>query len=81
MPSIDLVIVVLRILNYKYENFYSVRKHLDVAFSNLSTLSDEKQIEHAIDNIHNDFFAASSFDKKCIKQEIVMIVTRHLKRI
>ncbi len=80
MPSIDLVIVVLRILNYKYENFYSVRKHLDIAFSGLSALSNQEQIEHAIENIHNDFFEGSSFDKEFIKQEIVVIVTRHLKR-
>lgn len=81
MPSIDLVIAVLRTLNYKYENFYGVRKHLDMAFSELSSHSDDKQIKRAVDNIDDDFFKASEFDKEFIKKELLSIVMKHLKGV
>ncbi len=81
MPSLDLVIVVLRTLHCnRHENFYKVRKHLDIAFSHLSYLSDMEQIEKAVNAIDNKFFDESQLDKEFIKKELVVIVSTHLKK-
>ncbi len=81
MPSLDLVIVVLRTLHCnRHENFYKVRKHLDVAFSNLNSVSDMEQIEQAVNAIDSEFFNESQFDKEFIKKELILIVSTHLKK-
>ncbi|RDU65781.1 hypothetical protein CQA53_05670 [Helicobacter didelphidarum] len=78
MPTIDLVIRILRLLEIKYGNFYDKRKYLDKSFSNLHSLSLDDEIRKAIESIDKDFFVG--YDSTKMKDFIFILVRDELRK-
>ncbi|RDU72387.1 hypothetical protein CQA66_04815 [Helicobacter aurati] len=81
MATIDVVIRALRILKkHQYGNFYEVRHYLDKALSHLSFDARQHDIEKAIENLDDRFYAASKEDKQIVKEALTVCLNDLLRK-
>ena len=80
MSTINLVITVIRFLEYEHGNFYDVRRYLDRSFCNLDYSSSAFEIRKAIDSIDDKFFEIDMQNKELIKEKINVYVSDILSR-
>lgn len=74
MPTINLIIRILRLLEYQHGNFYIHRQYLDKSLSNLSKNSTKEEIRLAVDSIDDNFFNVDYENKDIIKKKIIIFI-------
>lgn len=79
MPTIDLVIGILRLMECDKADFYSKRCYLDKTLSSLHPESSNREIIRAIDSIDDEFYSASPDSKELVRRQLIGAVLFKLK--